>query len=63
MRPVIPSFDGQSYLGWLENKPLAASDYTGAALTPGGFHSFEERIDAGKVRACGPLAQRTCTRS
>ena len=43
MRPVIPSFDGESYLGWLEGKPLAPSAYTGAALTPGGFHSFEHR--------------------
>jgi selenocysteine lyase/cysteine desulfurase len=43
MRPVIPSFDGESYLGWLQDKPLAPVDYTGAALTPGGFHSFEHR--------------------
>jgi selenocysteine lyase/cysteine desulfurase len=43
MRPVIPSFDGQSYLGWLEDQPLALVDYNGAALTPGGFHSFEHR--------------------
>ena len=43
MRPVIPSFDGESYLGWLQEQPLAPVDYTAAALTPGGFHSFEHR--------------------
>jgi selenocysteine lyase/cysteine desulfurase len=43
MRPVIPSFDGESYLGWLEDRPLRPVDYKGAALTPGGFHSFEHR--------------------
>ncbi|HEX5621471.1 MAG TPA: aminotransferase class V-fold PLP-dependent enzyme [Solirubrobacteraceae bacterium] len=43
MRPVIPSFDGESYLGWLQDQPLAPVDYNGAALTPGGFHSFEHR--------------------
>jgi selenocysteine lyase/cysteine desulfurase len=43
MRPVIPSFDGDSYLGWLQDRPLAPADYTGAALTPGGYHSFEHR--------------------
>src|SRR5215208_4994579 len=43
MRPLIPSFDGRSYLGWLENRPLAPVRYNGPALTPGGFHSFEHR--------------------
>jgi selenocysteine lyase/cysteine desulfurase len=43
MQPVIPSFDGASYLGWLQDRPLAPVDYTGAALTPGGYHSFEHR--------------------
>jgi selenocysteine lyase/cysteine desulfurase len=43
MRPVIPSFDSDSYFGWLQDQPLAPVDYTAAALTPGGYHSFEHR--------------------
>jgi selenocysteine lyase/cysteine desulfurase len=43
MRPVIPSFANEPYLGWLTDQPVAPVDYNGAALTPGGFHSFEHR--------------------
>jgi selenocysteine lyase/cysteine desulfurase len=43
LRPIIPSFDGQSYVGWLEDRPLPPAQYTAATLTPGGFHSFEHR--------------------
>jgi selenocysteine lyase/cysteine desulfurase len=43
MRPTIPSFDdGASYGAWLSGTaPTGTPD--GARLTPGGFHSFEQR--------------------
>jgi selenocysteine lyase/cysteine desulfurase len=42
MRPVIPSFEGESYGAWLAGRaPGGVPD--GARLTPGGFHSFEHR--------------------
>jgi selenocysteine lyase/cysteine desulfurase len=40
--PVIPSFDGRSYVAWLFSR--APTDLPkAAAMTPGGFHSFEHR--------------------
>jgi selenocysteine lyase/cysteine desulfurase len=43
LRPIVPSFDdGESYGAWLAgHAPAGAPD--GARLTPGGFHSFEQR--------------------
>ncbi len=38
---VIPSFDGRSYIAWLEAR--APDLPAAAAMTPGGFHSFEHR--------------------
>jgi isopenicillin-N epimerase len=39
---VIPSFDGRSYVAWIEGrKPRDLPP--AAAMTPGGFHSFEHR--------------------
>jgi hypothetical protein len=49
MQPVIPSFDGASYVGWLQDRPLAPVDYTSAALTPGGYHTFEHRWALGEA--------------
>jgi len=40
--PIIPSFDGRSYLAWIEGRPPDDTP-PGAAMTPGGFHSFEHR--------------------
>jgi selenocysteine lyase/cysteine desulfurase len=40
--PVIPTFDARSYVAWIEGR--APSDLPpAAAMTPGGFHSFEHR--------------------
>jgi isopenicillin-N epimerase len=40
--PTIPTFDGRSYLAWIERRAPADTP-PGAAMTPGGFHSFEHR--------------------
>jgi isopenicillin-N epimerase len=40
--PVIPTFDGRSYVAWIERRPPTDLP-PGAAMTPGGFHSFEHR--------------------
>lgn len=40
--PTIPTFDGRSYLAWIEGRPPEDTP-PGAAMTPGGFHSFEHR--------------------
>ena len=40
--PIIPTFDGRSYLAWIEGRPPEDTP-PGAAMTPGGFHSFEHR--------------------
>ena len=40
--PTIPTFDGRSYLAWIEGRPPNDTP-PGAAMTPGGFHSFEHR--------------------
>jgi isopenicillin-N epimerase len=39
---VIPTFDGRGYVAWLEDREPADLP-PAAALTPGGFHSFEHR--------------------
>jgi isopenicillin-N epimerase len=39
---VIPSFDGRSYLAWIEGREPRELP-PAAAMTPGGFHSFEHR--------------------
>jgi selenocysteine lyase/cysteine desulfurase len=42
LRPVISTFDGRSYAAWLDGR--APSNLSpAAAMTPGGFHSFEHR--------------------
>jgi selenocysteine lyase/cysteine desulfurase len=45
--PTIPTFDGRAFGPWLEGQPPPPSGIPGlpraAALTPGGFHSFEHR--------------------
>jgi selenocysteine lyase/cysteine desulfurase len=39
---VIPTFDGRGYIAWIEGR--APDDLPpAAAMTPGGFHSFEHR--------------------
>jgi isopenicillin-N epimerase len=39
---VIPTFDGRSYVAWIEGQePIELP--AAAAMTPGGFHSFEHR--------------------
>lgn len=40
--PTIPSFDGRSYAAWLQDR-LPTDLPPAAAMTPGGFHSFEHR--------------------
>jgi isopenicillin-N epimerase len=40
--PTIPTFDGRSYRAWIEGRPPKDTP-SGAAMTPGGFHSFEHR--------------------
>jgi isopenicillin-N epimerase len=39
---VIPSFDGRSYVAWIEGREPRELP-PAAAMTPGGFHSFEHR--------------------
>ena len=40
--PVIPTFDGRSYVAWIEGRsPMGVPP--GPVMTPGGFHSFEHR--------------------
>jgi isopenicillin-N epimerase len=39
---VIPTFDGRSYVAWIQGRPPADLP-PAAAMTPGGFHSFEHR--------------------
>jgi selenocysteine lyase/cysteine desulfurase len=45
--PTIPTFDGRAFRPWLEGQPPPPSGIPGlpraAAMTPGGFHSFEHR--------------------
>jgi selenocysteine lyase/cysteine desulfurase len=45
--PTIPTFDGRAFRPWLEGQDPPASGIPGlpraAAMTPGGFHSFEQR--------------------
>ena len=41
VRPTIPSFDGASYGAWLAG--VAPAGPRAAAVTPGGYHSFEHR--------------------
>ena len=42
--PVIPTFDGATYEAWRTGHPVPVrSQVWGAAMTPGGFHSFENR--------------------
>jgi selenocysteine lyase/cysteine desulfurase len=45
--PTIPTFDGRAFRPWLEGQDPPASGVPGlpraAAMTPGGFHSFEQR--------------------
>jgi selenocysteine lyase/cysteine desulfurase/carbon monoxide dehydrogenase subunit G len=40
--PIIPTFDGRSYIAWIEGRPPEDTP-PGAVMTPGGFHSFEHR--------------------
>jgi len=42
LAPTIPSFDPRVYGDWLEGRPPTGAP-PGAAMTPGGFHSFEHR--------------------
>jgi isopenicillin-N epimerase len=43
-RAVIPTFDGRSYQAWLDGVPPSETGLTpAAAMTPGGYHSFEHR--------------------
>lgn len=43
-RAIIPTFDGRSYRAWLEGVPPSETGLPpSAAMTPGGFHSFEHR--------------------
>jgi selenocysteine lyase/cysteine desulfurase len=39
--PTIPTFDGRAFQPWMENR--APDLPRAAAMTPGGFHSFEHR--------------------
>ena len=39
---VIPTFDGRSYVAWIEGREPTDVP-PAAAMTPGGFHSFEHR--------------------
>ena len=42
--PVIPSFDPQTYEAWRQGHPFALGSLPwSAAMSPGGFHSFENR--------------------
>jgi isopenicillin-N epimerase len=43
-RATIPTFDGRGYRAWLEGMtPSQAGLTRAAAMTPGGYHSFEHR--------------------
>jgi selenocysteine lyase/cysteine desulfurase len=43
-RAIIPTFDGRGYVAWLQGVPPAQTGLTpAAAMTPGGYHSFEHR--------------------
>jgi isopenicillin-N epimerase len=43
-RAIIPTFDGRSYQAWLQGVPPSETGLTpAAAMTPGGYHSFEHR--------------------
>ena len=43
-RSIIPTFDGRSYQAWLDGVPPSETGLTpAAAMTPGGYHSFEHR--------------------
>ena len=42
LRPVIPTFDRRGYVAWL-NRRAPRDLPPAAAMTPGGFHSFEHR--------------------
>jgi selenocysteine lyase/cysteine desulfurase len=43
LKPTIPSFAGDPYLAWLQDRPMEDTDTPGAVFTPGGYHSFEHR--------------------
>jgi selenocysteine lyase/cysteine desulfurase len=43
LRPTIPTFDGVSYVAWMENRPPPDDAPPGPTFTPGGFHAFEHR--------------------
>jgi selenocysteine lyase/cysteine desulfurase len=43
LRPTIPTFDGLSYLAWMEGRPPPVDAPPGPTFTPGGFHAFEHR--------------------
>jgi selenocysteine lyase/cysteine desulfurase len=47
MAPTIPSFDGRAIAAWARGRPPRLPD--AAALTPGGFHSFEHRWALGEA--------------
>jgi selenocysteine lyase/cysteine desulfurase len=41
LAPTIPTFDGSAYVAWMEGR--APELPRAAAMTPGGFHTFEHR--------------------
>jgi selenocysteine lyase/cysteine desulfurase len=43
LRPTIPTFDGASYLAWMDGRPPPFDAPPGPTFTPGGFHAFEHR--------------------
>ena len=43
LRATIPTFDGTSYVAWLEGRAPPFDAPPGPAFTPGGFHAFEHR--------------------
>jgi selenocysteine lyase/cysteine desulfurase len=44
LAPVIPSFAREPYEAWMRGRPAALGDHAwGPAMTPGGYHSFEQR--------------------
>jgi isopenicillin-N epimerase len=45
---IIPSFDGETYQGWMNGIPPKDAAL-GAVMTPGGFHSFEHRWALGEA--------------
>jgi selenocysteine lyase/cysteine desulfurase len=42
LQPTIPTFDGRSYGAWIQGRAPTDTPKA-AAMTPGGFHSFEHR--------------------